>query len=319
MLSWDNTARRGVKASVFSGFSLTRYSQWLAANAEQAAKDASRTDGERIVFVNAWNEWAEGTHLEPDSVHGYGYLEATRRVMENYTQSAAPFLRPTIAQQTDANYAIISHVHYPDTWPELLELISGFSDVDFYVTVTSLKVAEMVSSTLPSAVVEMVDNRGRDVRPFLTTMQGISHLGYRAVCKVHGKKSVYRDDGQRLRHQLLNTLLDPKIMDMFEADKRLGLVATEASMIPHDQRNMQNNKALVDEILEGTGVSFKMGRFSAGTMFWADPKAIEPLTSQDTNNFDIERGLADGTRAHAMERLFGIVAESQGYSIKTIK
>jgi hypothetical protein len=41
----------------------------------------TRRLSERILFVNAWNEWAEGNHLEPDHHWGRGYLEATRRMV----------------------------------------------------------------------------------------------------------------------------------------------------------------------------------------------------------------------------------------------
>ncbi len=39
-----------------------------------------KSDGLNIVTINAWNEWTEGSYLEPDTVHGFGYLEAIRMV-----------------------------------------------------------------------------------------------------------------------------------------------------------------------------------------------------------------------------------------------
>jgi glycosyltransferase involved in cell wall biosynthesis len=80
--SWDNTARRMSKATVFLGSTPKKYGTWL----ENAALDTiSRFSdpSERLVFVNAWNEWAEGAYLEPDSKYGYGYLQATRDALES--------------------------------------------------------------------------------------------------------------------------------------------------------------------------------------------------------------------------------------------
>ena len=318
MLSWDNTARRNLRASIFANFSLKDYTRWLASNMERAAKDLGRSDDERLVFINAWNEWAEGTHLEPDQKHGFGYLEATRSIIRNYPKDADIFLRPAIPETTSARYAVVAHLHYEDTWPELRDAIASLPDIDVYVTVTKVDLARTIVADMPSAVVELVDNRGRDVRPFLLTMQRIAHLGYRAVCKLHGKKSVYRMDGDTLRQQLFGSLISADLMTRFDDNDRLGLIAPASAMLAHDASNMRDNQEIVDAISKEIGVQFVNGRFAAGTMFWVDSRAIAPILKLRINDFDIERGLADGTRAHAIERLFCHVCETQGFEVGAV-
>ena len=76
MPSWDNTARRGLGATVYLGSSPELFGHWV----EAAARDtrARLAGDERLLFVNAWNEWAEGCCLEPDERTGTQYLEALR-------------------------------------------------------------------------------------------------------------------------------------------------------------------------------------------------------------------------------------------------
>jgi len=66
MPGWDNTPRRGTAAYAFHGGNPVSVRRWLS----RAAKAASAAGGEPWVFVNAWNERAEGAHLEPDARFG---------------------------------------------------------------------------------------------------------------------------------------------------------------------------------------------------------------------------------------------------------
>jgi len=76
MPSWDNTARRMEDAHVFHGSSPELYEAWL-----RSAMNASDEPGESLLFINAWNEWAEGAVLEPRRDIGDAYLRATARVL----------------------------------------------------------------------------------------------------------------------------------------------------------------------------------------------------------------------------------------------
>ncbi len=78
-VDWDNTARYGNRARIFTGASPERFAYWFKQLVEVTAE---RPAPERMIFFNAWNEWAEGTYLEPDARHGYRCLEAVRNALE---------------------------------------------------------------------------------------------------------------------------------------------------------------------------------------------------------------------------------------------
>ena len=77
--SWDNSPRRSKRAFILHGSTPEKYGAWLREVVEQTMK-RFRGD-ERMVFINAWNEWGEGNHLEPDQKWGRAYLEMTYKAV----------------------------------------------------------------------------------------------------------------------------------------------------------------------------------------------------------------------------------------------
>ena len=85
MPGWDNTPRRGTDSHLFQGHAPGSYGRWLrAAMRWTLAQD--RAPDERLLFINAWNEWGEGAYLEPDQRFGYAFLQATRDAVEEVAE-----------------------------------------------------------------------------------------------------------------------------------------------------------------------------------------------------------------------------------------
>lgn len=78
--SWDNSARRKKDPFVLIEATPDNYGIWLF----NLLKRYRNTDYKnKFVFINAWNEWAEGNHLEPCQKWGRQYLETTKEIVEN--------------------------------------------------------------------------------------------------------------------------------------------------------------------------------------------------------------------------------------------
>lgn len=76
--AWDNTPRRGRSANVWYGASPKLFSKYLSRHISRIKKEWKT----EYLFINAWNEWAEGAHLEPDEHNGYAYLEAVKKAVQ---------------------------------------------------------------------------------------------------------------------------------------------------------------------------------------------------------------------------------------------
>ncbi|WP_168990365.1 rhamnan synthesis F family protein [Aureimonas flava] len=221
---------------------------------------------------------------------------------------------------------VFVHVHHPDVWAEMARDIAAALSRPFGLVITcrdaDMALAPVESPHLVFSRRLTVENRGRDVLPFMKALRAEGD-GFEIGLKLHTKRSVHRADGDQWRRFLTGSLLagedgTPDALVAMERVPTLGLVAPEAHLLALRSRIVLNGR-ITRRMIEAMGLGLTLAelegrRFAAGSMFWfrrealtsfADP-ALEPL-------FAPERGQLDGTAAHAAERLFAAVAERQGF------
>ncbi|HEY7819968.1 MAG TPA: glycoside hydrolase family 99-like domain-containing protein, partial [Vicinamibacteria bacterium] len=218
-MAWDNTARRPEgEPTVFINGTPGRYEKWLS---RLCRETTGRDPEERLVFINAWNEWAEGVYLEPDQDCGYAYINATRRALSR-------------CEENVPRVAVVLHLFYWDLVDELAEYVSNIPfPFDLYVTATEgiyPQVFSYFNHRFPRSCVHVteVENRARDIGPFLTKFAS-RYSDYDLVCKVHSKKSPHAPNLSGWRGFLLDRLLgsDAQIREIvgeFHRDPELGLL-----------------------------------------------------------------------------------------------
>ena len=123
--SWDNSPRRGRDGCIFHSLNPRLYEKWLR---HAISKVDRNVPDEKIIFINAWNEWGEGNHLEPDQRYGHSYLNATRRALtiskeranlnEQITKQAAIALESGAVEE--AKGLLLEALTLSDSSPETL-------------------------------------------------------------------------------------------------------------------------------------------------------------------------------------------------------
>jgi lipopolysaccharide biosynthesis protein len=109
--SWDSSPRRKHDAYVLMNSTPELYEQWLSGVVNRTKPgDCSEISADSLVFINAWNEWGEGNHLEPCQKWARQYLEATRRVLGTPTSQSAEYVqrKKSCGHAAPATHGIIS-------------------------------------------------------------------------------------------------------------------------------------------------------------------------------------------------------------------
>lgn len=232
--------------------------------------------------------------------------------------------------------AIVVHLFYREM---LQEFIGYFKNIqhpfDLFMTVLVddvVNIRRLVAEQLPNCrTYEIIKcrNVGRDIGPFEVEIAR-RLLKYDLICKVHTKRDIL---GTGWRTLILNNLLgSPTVIStiwaQFKNNNKLGMVFPKAPI------NVQRAISLRGSWAGNYDIAYKFAAkahlpdigdkdtefdFPAGSMFWARPAALGSLLTFDFKyeDFDVSIG-RDGSLAHAIERLFGLIPQLLGYETQSI-
>lgn len=134
-VGYDDTPRRGKSGSVIDNATPEKFKRYLS---ELIAKNIA--NGNELIFINAWNEWGEGMHLEPDEKYGYGFLEAVPYAKEHYREYLDKYENKpgnnSFAEEVEnllvKNARYESYWRVLDAWMNLKE--EGISLADYFLS-----------------------------------------------------------------------------------------------------------------------------------------------------------------------------------------
>lgn len=316
--SWDNEARKPNKGNIFFNMSTREFLNWT-----QVACNFTSSDnfGDKVLFVNAWNEWAEGAYLEPDTKFGFAYLETLKKIILSGDKEIQKKLEHSQQKsRIKSPIAIVMYIFYPELIQEFLQYLKNIkSNFDLYISFpNTLSVSEKhkIIEAFPEATFSEMENRGRDILPFLKTIRQFDLSKYKYVCKLHTKKSPHRSDGDLWRSEAIYSIIGSE--DLLK--KSLKLMDEGYGLVSAKNMNLSikdfpgSNTNQIKKFCEILNIKLNDDyHFIAGSMFWIHQDLIVFLSNSNIKDehFEHERGQVDGTFAHGFERALGNLCAEQ--------
>ena len=331
MLEFDNSPRKKKHSIIYENYSPEQFFMVNKKIIEWTRKKYNENN--RFIFINAWNEWGEGTYLEPDKKYGYASINSLSKALFNKSYKELN-INSTNLNRTPSIVAIQVHLYYIDLINEIVNIPFNF---DLFISTNSLikknNINEYILNNSKASKVEIIilENKGRDVMPFLIQMKN-KVKNYKYICHIHTKKSMYINIGEYWRNYLFNNLFGNQkiileIFNEFENNAKLGFIFPEnyyqAILLFGEKSNKLNKNCIkyllnrlfnINKLRIGGKIEFPMGN-----MFWAKVDGIFQIFNENfQNQIPAELGQKDGTIMHGIERIWLYIVKLNGFYYKKI-
>ena len=228
------------------------------------------------------------------------------------------------------------HIYYHDQLPWFLDRLRNLDGLDWDLVVTSCEANAATESAIkafkPDARLLTVENVGYDVWPFLKMLSQVDVSPYDILFKLHTKnitsRTTVRLNGFHMRKATWrNTLVDAllsspewarNVVSVFREQPDAGMVCSGKV---YAALNFPEDGNMLTEELSALGLQTDERRFCIGNMFAIRPSLLAPLGKRafQADQFPAySRSGSGGTLAHLYERIFSLLAPSQGYRVVTM-
>lgn len=239
--------------------------------------------------------------------------------------------------RSDKAIAVIVHIYYEDLLDYDFKLLRNIPEyIDIIITTNELDKKVLIEKNFLSKLknnskVILVNSRGREMSALFVGCKDIIK-NYDYFCFVHDKKSSFHTHsliGSSFRDTIWENMLASEdyinsIIKYFDENDSLGVLVpprvNHATIFTsfyanYWLSNVNEMKKLLDKMNINVELNLRERPLSIGNCYWARFEALKPLFNLDFDyvDFNPEPMPLDGTVSHALERIYGHVAASQGF------
>ena len=285
MLEWDNTPRKGKSGAIFKEYSPEKFYllnkkliEWTKNNYNQEY---------RFFFINAWNEWGEGSYLEPDDKYGYASINALSKSLFNLSYSFINFNYSDYEKVS--RIVVIVDIYYDKIINEIINKTNNipvrFDLVIYTNTIKIIKEIEKYVKKNTRASQYLIINYESKYKNKLLFSKYFKK--YRYICYIYGENSNNSKSLESWRNYLYNNLLGSKeiiseILSNFDSFNNLGIIFPEVYYLCSKNKEQFINETdkiyinnILNKIFQNNKISLGKIKFSPiEYMFWVKIDAI---------------------------------------------
>ena len=224
------------------------------------------------------------------------------------------------------------HIFYPQFWPELKRCLQNIKHgpTRLYVTMVEKHkdIIADIGKSFPDANIQIVDNRGYDIGPFIHVLNQVDLDDYSYVVKLHTKRDVDYTFCGLTGGKWRETLLKPyqsrerfnAVLSVFEKEPKVGMQADYRVIVFHDIHDKEAKEGAKRFLQQKKWPLLKYG-FVAGTVFIVRANILKSIQQLHLDMSDFVSSGQDKSQhraqaAHMFERLLGYIVYKQGFEIK---